>query len=601
MPRARLRSLPVLAMAALLACLSPVRADLETEIEEGLGRWMAQAFIAQRGRLEQPPIEQWVSDLGRHLARHSPRRDLDYHFVVLDSPEINGFALPGGWVFVTAGLLETMQSEDELAAVMAHELAHLAERDFQHIVLRSAIFFGIAHLLRDNERGDWVPVLQAVQVVDALRDSRRREAQADSTGAGIAWRAGYDPRAMATFLGDEQQWSYLQTVFATHPHPNKRERWIDERFDALSADDPAGVNALAASLMDRGRYGPAVQLLQRPLPDGDAAERLALLDRAEAARSSPAAAASASGLSEAAVTALESGVKAMSEAREESQDTRSLAWKRLRRMWDDAQIERGLTYAQALDPELTDPAYLALLAQTVNLMHRAMRGANLLGRTLHMASSNVRGLKALGGSLAELRTTPEQLHVLETASAEVGVAGRRIASRSAADASDLARLANDYHESGRLVTPLLVELALAGEGDPGGRLVFSRFMVLQTQVRLLESRISDLDERLETLAASQWRDAILVRRLQLDALGVEAAALDVLRLSETVAARINAKPERVATHWRESHALGDVVLALLRDEVVPGDEGFGSHLRGLQIMMRIIFIESKEQVTWATK
>jgi predicted Zn-dependent protease len=225
----------MLAMAALLACLPPVSADLEEEIEEGIGHWMAQAFIAQRGRLDQPPIEQWVSGLGNELLAHSPHRGLDYHFVVLDSPEVNGFALPGGWIFVTAGLLETMETEDELAAVMAHELGHIANRDFQRILLRTALWLGLTEVLRDNDRHDWVPVAQAGQLVETLSHSRTREAEADAEGARIAWTARYDPRAMSTFLGDEPRWSYLQTVFATHPHPDKRTRRLDEQFARLRA------------------------------------------------------------------------------------------------------------------------------------------------------------------------------------------------------------------------------------------------------------------------------------------------------------------------------------------------------------------------------
>ncbi|MGC9316899.1 MAG: M48 family metalloprotease, partial [Armatimonadota bacterium] len=231
----------MMAAAILLACTLPAFGDLE----DAIGRVMAEAFIAQRGRMSQPVIDEWLNAVGDDLLEHCPRHDLHYRFIVLDSPEANGFALPGGWIFVTAGLLETLQSEDELAAVLGHELAHLVDRDFQRHVKRAALFYGIAELLRGNHRGDWVPLLQGVQLVNTLRHSRRQEAQADHVGATIAWRAGYDAGAMDSFLGGEPAWSYLETVFATHPHPAKRAERIHRHLAELRADDPRGAIAIA--------------------------------------------------------------------------------------------------------------------------------------------------------------------------------------------------------------------------------------------------------------------------------------------------------------------------------------------------------------------
>ena len=91
--RGRARALIIL---ALFATCSPGRAGVETDLEQGIGDFLAQAFIAQRGRLSQPPIDEWIAGMGDELLEHTPRRDLRYRFIVLDSPEANGFALPGG-------------------------------------------------------------------------------------------------------------------------------------------------------------------------------------------------------------------------------------------------------------------------------------------------------------------------------------------------------------------------------------------------------------------------------------------------------------------------------------------------------------------------
>ncbi|MGI5819396.1 MAG: M48 family metalloprotease [Armatimonadota bacterium] len=397
MPRARWRCWRTLAMAALIACARPAAADVTTEIEKGIGRWMAQAFIAQRGRLDQPPIDDWITGLGRHLLEHTPRRSLEHRFIVLDSPEVNGFALPGGWVFVTAGLLETMNSEDELAAVMAHELGHVANRDFQRVLLRTALWLGLAEVLRSNDAGDWVPLVHGVQLVETLGHSRRREAQADATGARIAWGAGYDPRAMAAFLGDAPKWSYLQTVFSTHPHPARRSGRLDARFSELRAADPDGALALARSLIERGRGSAAAEVLADPLAPTHEDERAALLARLHERPAAPPEAHDRITLSPEQAAAVVKAVSASRQARVDSKEAREAAWQRLRRLWDDRQVQQGLVVAQAVDPEPGNPGYLLLVAQSVNLLHRSMRGGNLVGRTLQMREEAARELEALGG------------------------------------------------------------------------------------------------------------------------------------------------------------------------------------------------------------
>ena len=583
-------------MAFMLAIASPPCFSLDTEIEKGIGRWMAQAFIAQRGRLDQPPIADWVRDLGEELAAHTPRQNLRYHFVVLDSPEVNGFALPGGWVFVTAGLLETMNSEDELAAVLSHELAHLANRDFQQVVMRNAIYLGIAHLLRGSDTGDWIPVVHAVQLVDGLRDSRRREARADHVGSTIAWRAGYDPRAMASFLGTGTNWSYLQEIFATHPHPSKRVQWIEERFEHLRRDDPGGLADLAESMIERGRYAAASRLLEKPLPEAWEDRRESLLLRAEAARIPLVAPADASGLPAETAAALQESLSALTEGRQDAEEKEALAWRRVRRTFDDEQIRRGMVYAQAIDPQLSDPGYLALLAQTVHLMHRASRGANLTARILRTGSTNANTVHSLGESLTGARADPREMPLLQATAVEVEGLARELGERSLAETGLLARMAGEYHESGRIVALLLGELALYGEGYPLGRLVFSRFMIIQTQVRMLGLKLDRLDAETESIAAARWRDAILARRLQLNVVGLQVGSAGRQALLDTLARRIGVTAEELQAAAEEPAGLGDAALQLLHEHVTPDDARFGSDLRAMQIIMRISLNETQEQV-----
>lgn len=601
MPRARWRCWRVLAIAALIAGAGSVRAELETEIEEGIGNWMAQAFIAQRGRLDQPPIEEWITGLGHDLLQHSPRGDLDYHFIVLDSPEANGFALPGGWVFITAGMLESMESEDELAAVMAHELGHLANRDFQRVLLRTALWLGLAEVLRNNERDDWMPLVQGAQLVETLHHSRERESQADLAGARIAWQAGYDFRAMAAFLNDEPKWSYLQTVFSTHPHPAKRTEWMNARFAELRTEDPEGLLALARSLIERGRCARAAEVLDAPLPIPHESERAELLarvnERARPAGSAP----DGVGLQAGRVTAVSEAAAAAVTARKDATKPRDLAWKRLRRLWNDGQVERGLVVAQAVDPELNDAGYLLLVAQSVNALHRAMRGANLVARTLHMRAANGQGLESLANQLPAARISAERATVLGALADEVADLARQRSGSSLTDTEELARLAGDYHECARLVAPLLIELALAGDGDPAGRLTFARFMLIETRVRMLDARLGHLDDVADRVAADAWLTNVCVNRLRLNLAALQADETAREALFAGLARRVGGEPDALAVAWDDGIMPGDRALEILRERLHTRGDTFGEDLRATQILIRIASIEVKEQVSWCAK
>ncbi|MGD9495550.1 MAG: M48 family metalloprotease [Armatimonadota bacterium] len=588
-----LRALLILALAAGCA---PAFASLETDLEEGLGRFLAEAFIAQRGRLSQPPITAWIDEVGAKLLAHTPRRDLHYRFVVLDSPEANGFAFPGGWVFITAGLLESARSDDEIAAVMAHELGHLVDRDFQRMVGRTLLWLGVAELVRDSGRDDLVPLVQGVQLVNTLRHSRRQEAQADQVGAGIAWAAGYDPAAMLDFLHSAPAWSYLETVFATHPHPDQRKDWIRSRVAELRAADPDGALALARSLVDRGRYQRARALLSEPLPPACEPQRRALVDRIAALAAPPAADALArTGLAEAALAELKSARTALEGAEGNTEGIRSQAWRRLRDMWESEELGRALVVAQALDPELTDAGYLALLAQTVDLVYRSVRGGNLIARTLSLRAENTRGLLALMDDLAVATAPVNELDLLASCARQTAALAWALAESAQAEVCELAKLAGAYRQAAQQVAPLLLELAAAGEGDPMGRLVFSRFMLLQAQVAALAARVDGLDGEADVQAGRTWQAAIDVHRLGLNLAGLGAPPPARPLLVRAVARRLRISPGELKTLWRSDGGLGDAAAGSLGEALGTSDGEFDSRLRALHITLRLSFCDTQEQ------
>jgi predicted Zn-dependent protease len=206
----------LLVLALLLAaCVTnPVTGRSEftlmsPEREAALGRQAAEQVERQIGLADAPALAAYVERLGQRLARHSPRRDLAYHFAVADMEEPNAFALPGGWIYVSRGLLAIANSEAELANVIGHEIGHVAARHAAQRETRTAgvgLLTALGSIAAGAAGGQTAgrSVAQLGQLAGAgliASYSREQEHQADEVGQAIAARSGYDPAAMASFLG----------------------------------------------------------------------------------------------------------------------------------------------------------------------------------------------------------------------------------------------------------------------------------------------------------------------------------------------------------------------------------------------------------------
>jgi predicted Zn-dependent protease len=188
----------VRALAALLvltACASPPapaasvaeqapagwRARAELERERELGRQVDARLATQLGFYGERRVASYVESVGRELARGATRREIDHSFKIVDAEAVNAFAAPGGYIYVTRGLLAQLASEAELAAVLAHELAHVDSR----------------HSLRDAA---WEELRDAAWTrADTLRfyeRSRDHEREADQLAVQSLARLGYDPAAL---------------------------------------------------------------------------------------------------------------------------------------------------------------------------------------------------------------------------------------------------------------------------------------------------------------------------------------------------------------------------------------------------------------------
>lgn len=168
--------------------------------EKEMGRDAAQRLEEEVGLYEVEPLEGYVDNVGSRIAVYSERPDLDYQFRILDAFVVNALALPGGYVYVTRGLLERLDSEAELAGVLAHEVAHVAA---YHAVKRqqwSVVTMLASLALAAETGGASLGGSLAAQEVIQRGYTRSSEEEADRLGMRYLARAGYAPSGLRSFL-----------------------------------------------------------------------------------------------------------------------------------------------------------------------------------------------------------------------------------------------------------------------------------------------------------------------------------------------------------------------------------------------------------------
>ena len=202
-----------LLVAAAAACsINPVSNMPEVtlmtvEQEKKLGEEEAKKVDQEMGLLNDAALTAYIGAVGQRLAKESPRQDVPYQFHVVDMIEPNAFALPGGYVYVTRGLLALVNTEDELAGVVGHEIGHVAARHTVQRVSRQGPFALITNLV-SGVTGFFVPIVGDIvggvgnfaQSLVFSPYSRSQESQADEVGQEMAAKAGWDPVGLATFL-----------------------------------------------------------------------------------------------------------------------------------------------------------------------------------------------------------------------------------------------------------------------------------------------------------------------------------------------------------------------------------------------------------------
>jgi predicted Zn-dependent protease len=238
---------------------------------------------ASDGLVRDPQLTEYVQELGEVLAKHSPRQDVIYDFQIIESTDPNAFALPGGHIYVSRGLLMLANSEVELSNVLGHEIGHVAAR---HAAQQDAHVktLGLSTLLSDilSGGGEEQPDSERISGSFVARYARNQEREADRIGQELAIDAGVDPGGMALFLQKLQNLDKLtrgfstpQTYLATHPALPERvaEATTNAQVREWRAEferGPLGARSLATLESTRDVYLDRIEgaAVSRPASEG---------------------------------------------------------------------------------------------------------------------------------------------------------------------------------------------------------------------------------------------------------------------------------------------------------------------------------------------
>lgn len=201
--------------------------DMDYKSERTIGESLALEGFRRYGLpVEDPELQRYVNLVGHAVARNSQRPGIPYVFVVVDSPLQNAFSCPGGIIFVSKGLIDTIQNESQLACVLAHEVGHVGHKHALKSIQRAKFFKGVGKITAatmEGEKGEqfesMIGDLQNVLFDKGL--DQNMEFEADQTAMKTAYRTGYDPRGMIQVLERlreiESKSKKKGSWFSTHP------------------------------------------------------------------------------------------------------------------------------------------------------------------------------------------------------------------------------------------------------------------------------------------------------------------------------------------------------------------------------------------------
>jgi predicted Zn-dependent protease len=218
--------------------------DRATEVE--MGEQTDRGIREEYAVLDDPDLTNYIDEIGQELAYFNERKDILFTFTILDSDIVNAFAAPGGFIYVTTGLLKMADDEAEMACVLAHELGHVTAR---HSVraLQKAMGVQVLTQLLLGDHEAWQQVAGAGAGLFMMKNSREHEFEADRFAVKYSTAAGYDPEGMQRFFGK------LIDLHGTGP----------EGFQGWLSTHPSTNERVEKVRAEIGKYGISAQNLKR--------------------------------------------------------------------------------------------------------------------------------------------------------------------------------------------------------------------------------------------------------------------------------------------------------------------------------------------------
>ncbi len=233
--------------ANLIGLLSQSLEQIDETKEIEIGRQLAAVLLGSKPLHADMALQRYVNQLGRWISLQSSRPQLPWTFAVLDDAGFNAFAAPGGYVFVTKGLVDRVADEAELAGILAHEIVHVTGKHHLLAIAKSARAGLLTQVIGSQVRGELAGAVSA-QFLSLGRDLYSRgldqgdEYEADRQGVALAARAGFDPYGLVAVLQQLRTATPDNPLFAlslsTHPPAQQRlellEQAMGNRLDGLS-------------------------------------------------------------------------------------------------------------------------------------------------------------------------------------------------------------------------------------------------------------------------------------------------------------------------------------------------------------------------------
>jgi len=226
--------------APSLTDLADLVKGTSTEEEIAIGQEIAGRLLGAAPLVHDEKLQRYVNNIGKWLSLQSGRDDLEWYFGVLDSDDINAFAAPGGFIFLTKGLYRKLNSEAELAGVLGHEIGHVVKQHHLTIIKKSkaidmgsSLFSKKLGKMKNEQAGQAVKnLIGSGAEIMARGLDKDAEYQADRIGVVVATRAGYDSYGLPMVLQEighaSLNDSSVALLFKTHPHPDARLTQLGE-------------------------------------------------------------------------------------------------------------------------------------------------------------------------------------------------------------------------------------------------------------------------------------------------------------------------------------------------------------------------------------